>query len=54
MHIYQIGRKELSEKIGCSESYLSAMLNGKGRTRDAEFKVRKALTEIVEERKARQ
>ena len=49
MHVYGISPVVLAERIGWHPKYLSAILNCKRRTRDAEEKVMQALTVMVDE-----
>lgn len=50
MHIYEITAYELAKRAGISQTYLSSLLNCSRRASGAEFRIRKALMEIVEER----
>ena len=52
MHIHKILKKELAEKMGVTDRWLSALLNGKRSARNAEFKTRKALDELIREKEA--
>ena len=49
MHINKISHQKLAEQVGWYVKYLSAVLNGKRNPKDAEEKVRKALSEILKE-----
>ena len=47
MHINRITHQQLAKKLGWHSKYLSAVLNGKRNPKDAEAKIRKALSEIL-------
>lgn len=51
LHVYGVTAKELAEKLGYNSKYLSSVLNGHKTPRGAEEKVRKALNELLGERK---
>jgi hypothetical protein len=49
MHIYGINQKELAMHMGIAEKYLCAVLNCRRKPKGIEFKVRKALAEMMDE-----
>lgn len=49
MHIYGITNIQVAKKMGVTKGYVSALLNCKKRPKDAEFKTRKALNELLQE-----
>lgn len=52
MHIYEISMQELADKLGMSTTFLSSLLHCRRSTKDAEFRVRNALMDLVKEREA--
>ena len=50
MHMHSITVGELAKRMGISRQRLSVILNCKDKPKDAEFRVWKALLELVEER----
>ena len=50
MHIYEISMQELADKLGYSVTFLSSLLHCRRNTKDAEFKIRNALMELIKER----
>lgn len=50
MHLHKIKAKELAEKVGWNEKYLSAVLNGKRQPRKAEAELNAALDEMIADR----
>ena len=48
--MHSITNVELAKKMGVSVQWLSSILNCKVKPKDAEFKVWKALLQLVEER----
>lgn len=49
LHVYEISYKALAKKLGWHEKYLSAVLHCKRRPKNAEAKVMKALSELINE-----
>ena len=49
MHIYGISHKQLAEKMGITNRYLSAILNGHRKAKGCEERTRNALIELIEE-----
>ena len=47
MHIYKMTVKELAEEIGWSPEYLSAILNGKRKPKNAKKKVKQGLFRLT-------
>lgn len=47
MHLYGITAKQLAQKIGWHDKYLSAVLNGRREPRNAETVCEQALTELI-------
>lgn len=52
MHLLGIKSKELAEKVGWHEKYLSAVLNGKRNPKNAEEQLFAALDELISEKEA--
>lgn len=52
MHIYGISSKELAKRMNIAPQYLSAVLNGKKKPNDIEFRTRQALNELMREAEA--
>ena len=50
MHIYEVSMQELADKLGMSTTFLSSLLHCRRSTKDAEFRIRNALMEIIKER----
>lgn len=50
MHIHEISMQELADKLGMSTTFLSSLLHCKRNTKDAEFRIRNALMELIKER----
>lgn len=48
MHIHSITMVELANQMGVSNKWLSSILNCKEKPADAEFRVWKALLELIE------
>lgn len=51
MHLYRISKKSLAERLGMTPEYISMVLNGHRDPPGAEGRFRKAVAEIIEERK---
>lgn len=51
MHLYAISRSEVAAAIGCTLEYVSAVLNGKRKPKDAEQKFSVALDELIKLKK---
>lgn len=51
MHLYRISKKSLAERLGMTPEYISMVLNGHRDPPEAEGRFRKAVAEIIEERK---
>lgn len=49
MHIYRITNRMLASQIGCTEEYVSAVLNGRREPKGAEEKFRQAVDELCRE-----
>ena len=52
MHVLQISHKEVAEKMGVTNRYLSMILNGSRNPPGAEVRVNQAIDEIERERNA--
>lgn len=52
LHVNEITQKELAEKMGVSRHYTNRLLTGAQVTRGAEEMCRKAVDEIIAERRA--
>jgi hypothetical protein len=52
MHIYEVSMQELADKLGISTTFLSALLHCRRSTKDAEFRIRNALMDIVKSRES--
>ena len=51
MHLYRISKKSLAERLGMTPEYISMVLNGHRDPPEAEGRFRKAVAEIIEDRK---
>lgn len=51
MHLAGITAKQLAEEVGWHEKYLSAVMNGHREPKDAEVKVRAALSKLIANQK---
>lgn len=51
MHLAGITAKQLAEEAGWHEKYLSAVMNGHREPKDAEVKVRAALSRLIANQK---
>lgn len=49
MHVAGITAKQLAQKMGVNEKYLSAVLNSKKNPKNAENKCKAALSELIAE-----
>lgn len=49
MHVNGISAKQLANKMGLNEKYLSAVLNSKKTPKDAESRCKAALDELLKE-----
>lgn len=49
MHIRSISAKQLAESVGWNPKYLSAVLNGHYKPKDAEQKLRAALNRLLQD-----
>lgn len=49
MHVAGITAKQLAQKMGVNEKYLSAVLNSKKNPKNAESKCKAALSELIAE-----
>ena len=49
MHIYGITHRQLADRIGITNRYLSMLLNGKRKSQGCEGKVRAALMDLISE-----
>jgi hypothetical protein len=52
MHIYEVSMQELADKLGISTTFLSSLLHCRRSTKDAEFRIRNALMDIVKSRES--
>ena len=52
MHIYEVSMQELADKLGISVTFLSSLLHCRRSTKDAEFKIRNALMELIKDRES--
>lgn len=50
MHIYGITHRQLADRIGITNRYLSMLLNGKRKSQGSEGRVRAALMDLINER----
>lgn len=51
MHIHGISQTELAEKVGVLRPYINKILNGKETPKGAEERIKKALDELIAEKK---
>lgn len=50
MHNAEVTYEELAAEIGCGKSYLSMVLNGKRKPKDAENRFNAAFARVIEKR----
>lgn len=50
MHIYGVSCRELADRIGCSNKWLSMVVNGHRSPKNAEQRFNAALDELIKER----
>lgn len=53
MYVNNISVNQISEHLGVSRQYVSGVLRGKKKRKDAEAYIMKAIYEIIEERSAK-
>lgn len=51
IHSHGLKQKEIAEKLGCSKEWVSKILNGHRSPKGAEERFRKALEELIAERR---
>lgn len=51
MYRHSIQNKDIAEKIGCSNEWVAKMFTGKRTPHDAEERLRKAVDDIIRERR---
>ncbi len=50
MHIYSVSCRELADRIGCSNKWLSMVINGHRNPKNAERRFMAALDELIKEK----
>ena len=50
MHIYSVSYRELADRIGCSNKWLSMVINGHRSPKNAEQRFNAALDELIKEK----